>query len=315
MRNGEVAERPDKGQVSQLERAFQAIDALVNTLQPMKLTALAEVTELDASGTLRLLKTLIDLGYVRRDDARKSYLPTAKALFPLGLSHPLQELRRDAAELLFTIQRDTSATSALQVFLGGRRVVLEQRHGASRLSPFWHPTVTSPYHSSASGKLLLSTLTTAERAAALGLGPFERFTPQTLTTLAEVEADIRDSLARGFFAVREEALPGMCSIAASLRVPNGEIIGCMIAYGTTAQMPPATLTEHGLLLKRAADMLSTMSPAIRALEHLLGRSGSFPSALRQSNGDAKTVELLVNDEVSRTGSKDRRATRATKRAR
>src|SRR5437867_5257351 len=127
--------KQDRVQVGQLERAFDVIDALNNSLQPLKLTALAEITRLDPSGTLRLLKTLGDLGYVIRDEQSKSYLPSPKSLFPLGLFHPFQELRRDAADLLYAVQRDTTATSALQVFLGGQRVVIEQRAGANRLTP------------------------------------------------------------------------------------------------------------------------------------------------------------------------------------
>ncbi len=273
MNDNDLTEKQGKGQLRQLERAFDAIDALVNASQPLKLTALAEVTRLDASGTLRLLKTLVELGYVIRDDARKTYLPSARALFPLGLFHPIQELRRDASDLLIEIQRATTATSALQIFLGGQRVVVEQRHGSSRLTPFWDTTVTSAYHSSSSGKLFLSTLSLEERRKLAGPGPFKRFTPQTRTSAEELEEDIRTGIARGFFSVLEEAYAGMSSVAAPLRVPNGGVIGAMVATGTSGQLPAARLAECGLAVKRAADMLSTMSPAVRALESLLGRNG------------------------------------------
>lgn len=276
MTKNDSPEKHGKGQLGQLERAFDAIDALVNASQPLKLTALSEVTRLDASGTLRLLKTLVDLGYVIRDDVSKSYLPSARALFPLGLYHPIQELRRDSTDLLLEIQRTTTATSALQIFLGGQRVVIEQRHGSSRLTPFWNTTVTSAYHSSSSGKLYLSTLGIDERRKLVGPGPFERFTPTTLTTFEALEAEIRKSVERGYFSAGEEAFAGMSSAAAPVRVPNGGIIGAMIVTGTSGQLQGEKLQECGLIVKRAADMLSTMSPAMRALESLLGRSTRMP---------------------------------------
>jgi IclR family acetate operon transcriptional repressor len=212
----------------------------------------------------------VDLGYVIRDDASKSYLPSARALFPLGLYHPIQELRRDAADLLMEVQRTTTVTSALQIFLGGQRVVIDQRHGSSRLTPFWNTTVTSALHSSSSGKLYLSTLGADERRKLVGPGPFERFTPTTLTTFAALEANLKQGVERGYFSAREEAFAGMSSAAAPLRVPNGGIIGAMIATGTSGQLQGDKLEECGLVVKRAADMLSTMSPAVRALEPLLG---------------------------------------------
>ncbi len=267
-------EAPGRGQTKQLERAFDAINALIQAAQPLKLNALAEVTRLDASGTLKLLKTLVDLGYVVRDEARKTYLPSAKALFPMGLFHPIQELRRDATDLLLDIQRATSATSALQIFLGGQRVVVEQRHGSSRLTPYWDTTVSSAYHSSSSGKLYLSTLSLAERREIAGPGPYPRFTASTLVDFKQLEADIQASLARGFFMAKEEAFSGMSSVAAPVRVPNGSVIGALIATGTTGQLPTETLEQAAMVVKKAADMLSSMSPAVRALEPLLGRNGA-----------------------------------------
>ena len=267
-----VSEKPLKGQPSQLERAFDALDALINATQPMKLTALSEVTRLDGSGTLRLLKTLTDLGYVIRDDVRKCYLPGARALFPLGLYHPLQELRRDASDLLLEIQRTTNATSALQIFLGGRRVVVDQRHGSSRLTPFWDTVLKSAHHSSSSGKLYLSTVSEPERRKLLGPEPYEAFTAAPLTSYAAVQQDIAASIERGFFTAREEAFAGMSAVAAPLRVPSGGIVGALIATGTAGQLQGDRLMECGQLVKQSADMLSTMSPAVRALESMLGAS-------------------------------------------
>ena len=80
-------------------------------------------------------------------------------------------------------------------------------------------------------------------------------------------------MARGYFSVLEEAFAGMSSVAAPLRVPNGGVIGAMVATGTSGQLPAGKLAECGLAVKRAADMLSTMSPTVRALEGLLGRNG------------------------------------------
>ena len=59
MTKTKAIDKPGTAQQSQLARAFDVINALIKATQPMKLKALAEVTRLDASGTLRLLKTLV----------------------------------------------------------------------------------------------------------------------------------------------------------------------------------------------------------------------------------------------------------------
>jgi len=261
--------------MGQLGRAFDVVHALNSSSQPLKLAALTDIARLDPSGTLRLLKTLVELGYVIRDQRSKSYLPSPKAMFPLGLFHPFQELRRDAADLLYAVQRDTTATSALQVFLGGQRVLIEQRAGSNRLTPYVEPIVRSRLHASASGKAFLSTLSADQRMRMLGPEPYERFTPHTLTTLQELESDLQESRERGFFAVHEEAVQGTSAITAPVYLQGGVVVGCMVAFGTSQQLPRQAMQERGQVVKRGADILSTMSPALRALEPLLSPSGNL----------------------------------------
>ncbi len=253
----------------QLERAFAAIDALLAATQPLKLTALSEVTGLDASGTLRLLKTLAHLGYVTRDEEKKTYLPSARAMFPLSLYHPVQELRRDANDVLAQLEQATAGFCALHILLGGDRVVVEQRKGSSRLTPYWDTSVKSALHSSASGKLLLATMPADAMLRALGPEPYEKFTPNTLTSFEALKSDIQHSVSRGFFWAREEVYGGMTALAAPVRSPSGGVVGMMTVTGLSGQLRADRLTEFGLATKQAADMLSGMSPAVRALEVLL----------------------------------------------
>lgn len=260
---------PARAPLKHLERAFAVLEALLRTPRPMRLTELTPVAELDASGTLRLLKMMADLGYVVRHEATKTYAIGAKAAFPLGLFHPFQELRRDATELLLEIQRETAVTSALQVFLGGERIILELRHGSSRLTPFWDTTIRSALHASATGKLLLLAMPVAARRERLGPGPFERFTEHTIVLAPELDADLRRAEKRGWSSAIEEAYVGMSSVAAPLRASDGLPIGAVVATGMARQLDGDRLKRAAQAVKRAADMLTAMSPAVRNLEPLL----------------------------------------------
>lgn len=274
-----------KHRLGQLERAFDAINALLGATQPLKLTALSEVTGLDASGTLRLLKTLAKLGYVIRDEEKKTYLPSARAMFPLSLYHPVQELRRDANDVLAQLEKATAGFCALHILLGGDRVVIEQRKGPSRLTPYWDTSVKSALHSSASGKLLLSTMLPADMRRVLGPEPYQKFTPNTLTSFRALQSDIRQAVSRGFFWAREEVYAGMTALAAPVRSPAGGVVGMMTVTGLSGQLRPDRLIEFGLATKQAADMLSGMSPAVRALEVLLCPRPLGPMPATAAQGD------------------------------
>ena len=69
----------------------------------------------------------------------------------------------------------------------------------------------------------------------------------------------------------------MSSVAAPIRAANGVAIGAVIATGTSGQLPGDRLEAAGVAVKRAGDMLGTMSPAVRALETLLGRGPRTPT--------------------------------------
>jgi DNA-binding IclR family transcriptional regulator len=127
-------------------------------------------------------------------------------------------------------------------------------------------------HSSASGKLYLSTLEFNERRKLVGSSPLERFTAGTLTRFEDLEANIQASLEQGFFTAKEEAFSGMSSVAAPLRAPGGLVIGAMVATGNASQLQDKKLIECGQIVKRSADFLSQMSPNIRTLESLLGQN-------------------------------------------
>ncbi len=76
---------------------------------------------------------------------------------------------------------------------------------------------------SATGRALLSQLTPQEREAFLRKAKFERYTPTTLMSVAEVENEIRKSAERGWFEGNAEFTADLGGVALPLQLPNRQL--------------------------------------------------------------------------------------------
>jgi IclR family transcriptional regulator, acetate operon repressor len=112
-----------------------------------------------------------------------------------------------------------------------------------------------PLHSSALGKVLM-----AFGTAPLPIGRLERHTDKTITSRADLEADLRSVRRNGYAVADSELEPGLVAIAAPVVEPSGTVVAAVSVTG-----PSVRLT--GERIPRVARLLVTESKAIsRALD-------------------------------------------------
>ena len=131
-REGEENEQKQAGGRS-LRRAFSLLEAVAATPAGMSLGELAKAAELHTSTTFHLLKTLLSLGYVRRDEATKRYFVGSR-LFALAAGAADEvELINVCTPVLESLAADTGETSHLAVRSGSDVATARVQ---SRLYPF-----------------------------------------------------------------------------------------------------------------------------------------------------------------------------------
>lgn len=266
---GESESEDNRSDFGLLPRGLAVIEAVIKEERPLTAVEIGESVGLNSSTTHRLLQTLTNIGYLSRD-ASKRYYPTARALFPISLYHPLNALRRSASEELRNLRQTFAMTTALQIFLGARRVVLEVMLANESFSPYYQTEVTAPIYATASGKLLLLTLPEAERSQLLGPEPYQSHASHTMLTRAEVEKDLAQVAARGYSLTRDEMLQGLSGIAAPIRIPSSRVIGAVVVSGSTRNFTADAIAEMATAVKRSAELFSLASPDIRAVSRFLG---------------------------------------------
>lgn len=249
-----------------LQRGLLILDTLIQAVHPLTLAGIAAEVKLDLSTTLRLLRSLEELGRVMRVGDGKQYLASPAALRPLPLKHPLEELRRQADPLVRALAAKIGETVVLIAYVGGERLVVDVFQAPDSLSPYYSTWLFGPYHASAPGKAFLLALPTERREAVLGPGPFPALTEHTVTSAEVLRAQLEEAEARGYVTIRDEYYDGVSAIGANFHAWDGRVVGCLAVTGFTADFTD----EH--VEQMAAELLACtrlMPLQVQALQQLL----------------------------------------------
>lgn len=261
-------ERDDGAVVSgSLSRGLQVLDVLRQANGYLSLSDISAETGLDGSTAHRLLQTLTENGYAIRDDVQKRYLPGPRALSPLSLFHPLTQLRREASSTLHSLQKETGHTTALALFVGQERMVVDFVQGSHPLSPYYESWLKSPLHGSASGRLLLAWMSESEREQLLGAGPYEAYTPKTITDPAALSRELGQVRTRGYAVARDDYYHGLLAIGVPLIHQAGsQPLGSLVLTSPSGSVTVEAEEALANPLKAASKLLMNSAPSLQTFK-------------------------------------------------
>ncbi|MBA4789513.1 MAG: IclR family transcriptional regulator [Rhizobiales bacterium] len=117
-----------------------------------------------------------------------------------------------------------------------------------------------PMHCTASGKLFLSAMRPSQRRRILESLHLKAQTPNTITTVAALEAELERISARGYSTDDQEFLEGLCAIAVPVKDASGAVVAAVACHGPLPRFSlekAVSLVPH---LKRAAEKLARTLP-------------------------------------------------------
>jgi IclR family transcriptional regulator, acetate operon repressor len=245
-----VSEVPS-GTVQSVHRALSLLELLAQAGGRLPVSELAARSGLSLGTAHRLLATLAVRGYVRQGPDRRYALGTA--LLPLG-DAATRLLSSWAMPFLTELAEECGETVNLAVLDDDRVSYVAQAPGRHRMRMFTQVGRRVLPHSTAVGKVLLAWHDEAQlRRVVSRLGLPER-TPQTLTSLATLTAELAAVRERGWAVDDEEQEPGVRCLA----VPVGPGSEAVAALSVSA---PASRLEAGqpevvAALRRVAEELA-----------------------------------------------------------
>ncbi|HXG28356.1 MAG TPA: IclR family transcriptional regulator [Nevskiales bacterium] len=256
-------------------RLFALLEVIAEKDQLVSLQGLVEETGLPKPTLHRMLQQLEAAGMLQRDGDGRHY-STGVRLHRLAENLLLNNTVHGARHIVLRqLVEEVGESCNITAFSGSEVLYLDRVETAAPLRFYLHPGSRVPAHCSASGKLFLAQMTPAQRRRLLAHAPLERYTQNTLTDLAQLEAEIERVRAAGYSIDDEEFLPGLLCIAVLVPSPSGRSNMGIAIQGPIIRMTREKALQYLPALRRAADALA----AIEA-ESITGDESGTPHAKR-----------------------------------
>lgn len=242
-----------------LAKGLAVLDWLVRQQRDCRVIDVAQAFGVARSNAHRTLQTLVACGWAVQDAASSAYRPSLR-LFELGaLVEEAADLRTLLRPHLSALAAATGETIHLAVLDGAEIVYLDKFDSPLPVAAYSRIGGRAPAACVASGKALLAALREDETALRARLGELKAHTPNSLTDLAALQAELRRARERGVAENREEWRLGVCGLGAPVFNARGEpvaAIGISVPSIRFARSQVRALSQH--LLGAAADAARTL---------------------------------------------------------
>lgn len=223
----------------------------VSMLQPVGVSELARRLGLPKSTVQRSLTTLHAAGWLAahgRGTTGTWALGAKPAL--VGQRSESNRLRLAAEPIMQGLRVKTEETIHLMVPEGDQIVLIERMDGSLPVRTFQTLGARTPIVASGNGKAMLAYLPEARVDAILAKG-LTRYTPNTITDLEELRAELVRIRQRGYATNRGEYDPDVSSVAAAIQ-STGVLLGSISISVPTHRLDDTAVAELGPVVARAA---------------------------------------------------------------
>lgn len=217
---------------------------------------IAEATGLPLPTVYRLVRELLDGDYLVHIREEKRFELGYK-LHQLGVSlHQQIGVPREVRAEVTALHQELGVAAYFAVHRGSQIVVVfaVDSPACPRLSPLDFGFHEAP-HAHALGKILLAGMDDEERTRVLDPEPMPRYGPGTITSYAELDAQLRDVGARGVAWEFGEFQAGATCAAAAVRGGSGALLGSVAVSAPDARFASGR-DDVEQVLRRTASRVS-----------------------------------------------------------
>jgi DNA-binding IclR family transcriptional regulator len=248
--------------VHSIDRALDIVETLSTQHDGLTLTELAGRIGLPKSTTHRLVSTLVRRGYVARREGG-GYQIGLKLIEAVSYYINSLELQTEARQHLARLTVELGLTAHLGVLEGDQVVYIERIDVLSGVKLYSQIGLRMHAYCSSLGKCLLAGLSADELRQVMERCPFERFTPNTITSLPALRAELRKVRGLGYAVDNMEySLNNRC-VGAPIYDYRGETVAAISASG-----PPRALPEE-----RIEEVAREVMDKARVISRNLGHGG------------------------------------------
>lgn len=243
--------------IPMLKKSFELLEELGQHPEGQSMQELITALGQAKTSVYRLLLSLMQLGYVCKDEVGCRYYLSRK-LLRLGLAalgnaniveRALPHMRR---------LRDGICESVmLGVLMNDQVVLLEQVLGSHDFTFMLRPGARFALHASAPGKLFLAFSSEEEQKRLLESMDYIIYNKRTIRNEAEMQDEILRVRQCGYATDLEEGLDGVHCVAAPVLDQSGDITAVLWTSGPSGRMKKEMFPAIADELKKAAEQIST----------------------------------------------------------
>jgi len=242
--------------VQSLGRAFAILEEIARHREGVGLADLSKLVGLHNSTTFHLAKTMVSLGYIRREKDSKRYR-VGRLLFALAAS-ALDEIEmvNVATPALEDLSRETGESSHFAVRMGDAVVVIARTSGPGAFHLTDRVGVLRPAHCTALGKVILASLRQDQLERFLARVELKPSTAHTITESPVLLREIAEIRRSGIAYDDGEFNLEVRCVAVPVKDFTGQIIGALGISGPIWRLSNQVMQSRAKTVQAASNRLS-----------------------------------------------------------
>ena len=243
--------------VKSASRALDIIEYVVKNPKPPTFSAILEYMDIPKSSLSYLLQDLQNRDYLQLDSETRVYYPGLKLIQVsaacMNNTNVSREIWQGAKMLSDALGGETAHAAILE---GRYAVYIAKCQGVKDLSVVTNIGFKIPAHSTAVGKVLLSSLSEEEVEARLANVELERFTEKTIVSYPQILEELRKTAKQGYAVDNQEIIPGGVCVAAPIYDKSHKMIAAISATVPAMRLTDELLQELIRKVKESGDTIS-----------------------------------------------------------
>jgi DNA-binding IclR family transcriptional regulator len=259
--NGKIVESKEideanKYHVPNLERALQIMELLATHPAGLGITEISNLLEFPKNSTFRIAMTLLNFGYLNREESSKSFTLSGKMLSLGYAAVSDQNLMEKSLDVMRELRDVVKETVLIGVVIQQKGVVLEQVPSLHSFK-FWVDVGTRwNMHTAAPSKAIVAFLPDSEKIKICQTLEFKQFTSKTISNLNDFYTALDEVRKNGYATDGGEELEGMHCIAAPIFDRNNYPVASIWITGPMERLPQSAFSNLGIILKEYAMRIS-----------------------------------------------------------
>lgn len=242
--------------VPNLERGLKILELLLDFPHGLPQSEIAARLHCAKSSVYRIAMTLMDFGYLIRDEETKTLRLSRKLLAMGSRSLGEEDLMTVSLDILKKLRDQVRETVLMGTIIDTELVVLGQVLGSHPFKFSVDLGARLPLHSAAPSKAILAFLPSNEQKTILGRITFTPFNDQTIRDLPSFIQELSQTTATGYAVDRGEQLTGIHCVAAPVFNRHGYPVASIWITGPTDRLRQEDIPAAGALVLEHARMIS-----------------------------------------------------------